>query len=91
MMPITVAAHGATKAQGAVMATSPASMPLHVIEMSGFPHFQLVQAMARIAPAHAASSVLTATMPIRRSVAPNVDPGLKPIQPKVRTSVPMTT
>ena len=50
MMPITVAAQGATKAQGAVMATSPASMPLHVIEMSGFPHFQLVQAMARIAP-----------------------------------------
>ena len=46
MMPMTVAAHGATKAQGAVMATSPASMPLHVIEMSGFPHFQLVQAMA---------------------------------------------
>ena len=45
-MPITVAAQGATKAQGAVMATRPASMPLHVIEMSGFPHFQLVQHMA---------------------------------------------
>src|SRR5215470_18044634 len=76
MMPMTTEAQGATNAHGAVIATSPASMPLQVIEISGLPHFQFVQHMAITAPAHAASSVFTATMPMRRSVAPKVDPGL---------------
>src|SRR5689334_8416023 len=89
--PMTTDAQGATNAHGAVIATRPASMPLHVIEMSGFPHFQLVHAIAITAPADAASRVLTATTAMRRSVEPNVDPGLKPIHPKVRTSVPITT
>ena len=40
MMPITNAAHGATNAHGAVIATRPASMPLHDIEMSGLPHWR---------------------------------------------------
>ena len=31
MMPMTAAAHGATKAHGAVMATRPASMPLAIM------------------------------------------------------------
>src|SRR5262249_6376090 len=84
------AAQGGTNAPGAVIATSPASMPLHVIEMSGFPHLALVHAMAATAPAHAESSVLTATIEMRRSLEPNVEPGLKPIHPKRRTSVPMT-
>ncbi len=39
---MTDAAHGATKAQGAVMATSPASIPLQAMEMSGLPHFAFV-------------------------------------------------
>ena len=39
-MPIRDAAHGATKAQGAVIATNPASMPLQAIEMSGFPNLK---------------------------------------------------
>ena len=91
MIPITTAAHGATNAHGAVIATSPASMPLHVIEMSGFPHFAFVHAIAATAAAHADSNVFTATTPMRRSVAPNVEPGLKPIQPNVSTSVPITT
>ena len=39
---MTTAAHGATNAHGAVIATSPASMPLHDIEMSGLPYFALV-------------------------------------------------
>src|SRR5262245_36070679 len=90
-IPMTTDAHGATNAHGAVIATSPASMPLHVIEISGFPHFQLVQAMAITAPADADNNVLTATTAMRRSVAPNVEPGLKPIQPNVSTSVPITT
>src|SRR5260370_29249702 len=90
MIPMATAAHGATNAHGAVMATSPASIPLHVIEISGLPHLALVHAMATPAPADAASSVFTATTAIRRSVAPNVDPGLNPIHPKVRTNVPVT-
>ncbi len=91
MIPITIDAHGATNAHGAVIATSPASMPLHVMEMSGFPHLAFVHAIAAMAPAEAASSVFTATTAMRRSVAPNVEPGLKPIQPNVSTSVPITT
>ena len=55
------AAHGATNAHGAVIATSPASMPLHDIEMSGFPYFAFVIPIAITNPVHAASSVLTAT------------------------------
>ena len=37
MMPMTAAAHGSTKAHGAVMATRPASMPLTIIPGSGLP------------------------------------------------------
>ena len=37
MMPMTAAAHGSTKAQGAVMATRPASMPLAIMPGSGLP------------------------------------------------------
>src|SRR5437764_15326263 len=90
-LPITTAAHGATDAQGAVMATQPASIPLQPIEMSGFPHFQFVHAIAAAAPKHAASSVFTATTEILRSVAPRVEPGLNPIQPNSRMNVPVTT
>ena len=91
MLPMMMAAHGATKAQGAVIATSPASMPLHDIEMSGLPYFAFVMPIAITKPTHAASNVLTATSPIRRSVAPSVEPGLKPIHPNTKTSVPITT
>ena len=41
-IPITLAAQGATKARGAVIATSPASIPLQAMEMSGFPQAELV-------------------------------------------------
>jgi len=37
MMPMTMAAHGCTNAHGAVIATRPASMPLHIMPGSGFP------------------------------------------------------
>ncbi len=37
MQPITAAAHGDTKAHGAVMATRPASMPLAIMPGSGLP------------------------------------------------------
>src|SRR5258708_4398508 len=90
-MPITIDEPALTKAQGAVMATSPASMPLHAIEMSGFLNIQYQKKSAVADPAHAARLVLTAMTEIRRSVAPSVDPGLKPIQPKSRMNVPVTT
>ena len=88
---MTMAAHGATNAHDAVIATSPASMPLHDIEMSGFPYLTWVTIIETTNPTHAASSVFTATRPIRRSVAPSVEPGLNPIQPNTRTRVPTTT
>src|SRR6476619_5985054 len=91
MPPITAAAHGATNAQPAVIATRPASMPLHDIEMSGLPYFAFVHAMAVTNPKHEDSRVFTATIEMRRSVAPNVDPGLKPIHPNNRIMVPATT
>ena len=37
MAPMTAAAHGDTKAHGAVMATRPASMPLTIMPGSGLP------------------------------------------------------
>src|SRR6186997_3121770 len=89
--PMMAAAQGATKAQGAVIATSPASIPLHDMEISGLPYLALVYAIAVTNPKQAAIKVLTATVEIRRSVAPSVEPGLNPIQPNSRIMVPMTT
>ena len=59
--------------------------------MSGLPYFAFVYAMAATKPKQADSNVLTATIEMRRSVAPNVEPGLKPIQPNSRIMVPITT
>src|SRR5580765_1294432 len=91
MIPMSTAAFGPTNAHGAVMATRPASMPLHAIEMSGLPNMKYQKHMAVAAPATAARFVLMATTPIRRSVAPSVEPGLNPIQPNSRMNVPVTT
>ena len=73
------------------MATQPASIPLQAMEMSGLPHAELVYAMAATKPKQADSRVFTATIEIRRSVAPKVEPGLKPIHPNSSTMVPITT
>src|SRR5581483_1108554 len=59
-VPMIPAAHGATNAHGAVIATSPASMPLQDIEMSGLPCVALVTAIEVTNPKHAAISVFTA-------------------------------
>ena len=80
-----------TNAQGAVMATRPASIPLQAIEMSGLPKTKVQKSIAAADPDTAARFVFTAITEMRRSVAPRVEPGLKPIQPKSRMKVPITT
>ena len=90
-MPIIRAEVGDTKAQGAVMATRPASIPLHAIVMSGLPNKKYHRSIAAAEPATAARFVFTATTEMRRSVAPRVEPGLNPIHPKSRMNVPVTT
>ncbi len=95
MMPATIpmmtAEFGETNAQGAVIATRPASMPLHAIEISGLPKrkYQKISAVAEAETA--ARFVFTAITAMRRSVAPRVEPGLNPIQPNRRMKVPITT
>src|SRR5262249_50789378 len=91
MRRIRTAAFAPTKAHGAVIATSPASMPLQAIEMSGLPNRKYQSVIADAAPATAARFVLMAMTEMRRSVAPSVDPGLKPIHPNRRMKVPVTT
>src|SRR6202162_348159 len=90
-MPIVTAEVGDTKAHGAVMATKPASIPLQAIVMSGVPNRQYQKNSAVAEPATAARLVFTATTEMRRSVAPRVEPGLKPIHPNSRMKVPDTT
>ena len=86
--PMTAAAHGCTKAHGAVMATRPASMPLAIIPGSGLPVRIITQNMAIVAPNAAAMAVLVAMTPNRMSVAASVDAALKPNQPNSRMNVP---
>ena len=88
---MTTAELGDTNAQGAVMATSPASMPLQAMVMSGLPKLKYQKSIAAADPATAARLVFIATTEMRRSVEPSVEPGLKPIQPNSRMKVPVTT
>src|SRR5438067_9643143 len=90
MMPITAAAHGATNAHGAVMATRPASNPFAVMDGSGFPNFRHITNIAAKQPKADARIVFTMTTVRRRSVPANVEPPLKPIHPTRRTNVPRT-
>ena len=59
--PITIAAHGATKPEAAVIATSPPSAPFSIIEMSGFPSFIHATSIPATAPVAAATFVVSAT------------------------------
>ncbi len=63
MMPMTIAAHGSMNAHGAVMPTSPASMPLAIMPGSGLPVRIQTQHMPTMAPKAPAMAVLAATMP----------------------------
>src|SRR5919109_5233294 len=86
--PMAAAAHGCTKAHGAVIATRPASMPLAIMDGSGFDVRAITQSMAMTAPKAPAMAVLAATTVKRWSVAANVEAALKPNQPNSRMNVP---
>src|SRR5437016_3901094 len=75
--PMANAPHGLTKAHGEVMATRPASRPLHIMAGSGFlvgpnHHMYSTQLSVALMPA---SIVLVAMMPMRPSMADNELPG----------------
>src|SRR5271154_1574975 len=89
--PMTTAEVGDTKAQGAVIATKPASIPLQAMVMSGLPNQRYHRSIAAAEPATAARLVFTATTEMRKSVAPRVEPGLNPIHPNSKINVPLTT
>ena len=83
---------GVTKAQGAVMATSPARAPLTLIERSAFPNMTREVRLDVITPAAAARFVVTAMWAIRPgSEVPIVLPGLKPNHPSQRMKPPSVT
>src|SRR3954464_13190635 len=88
MMPMTAAAHGSTKAHGAVMATRPASMPLAIMAGSGLPERIVTQNRQATEPKAPASAVLTATTANCTSEAAKVDAALNPNQPNSRMNVP---
>src|SRR5258706_15262495 len=86
--PIRTADGAVTNAHGAVIATSPASVPFASIDGSGLPYLSHTYSIAVIPPAAPASIVFVAMTPMRRSEPANVDPALKPNQPKARMNVP---
>src|SRR6266496_4301856 len=87
-MPTMAAAQGWMNAHGAVMPTSPASMPLAIMPGSGFLVRSCVHSMAMTAPNAAAVAVFVAMTAKRWSVAASVDAALNPNQPNRRMNVP---
>ena len=72
-----------------IVMTRPASMPLHIMDGSGFfVRTHHIQRVAPKAPVAEASIVFTATTAMRRSVPARLEPGLKPNQPNARMNVP---
>src|SRR5882724_4266829 len=91
--PITTAAHGATNPDAAVIATSAASTPFSIIEMSGFFSTTHADVTPPTAPAAAERLDVIATyskLPYPPNSSDIVEPGLKPNYPYHRISVPRT-
>jgi hypothetical protein len=89
--PITIAAHGETNAQAAVIATSAAIAPFSIIERSGFLITSQEVRTAPRTPAAAARFVFRATYakkPTPPKSTLSVEPGLKPNQPNQRMITP---
>src|SRR3989344_1629751 len=86
--PIIIALSGLTFAVPAVIETKPASAPLSVIPMFGFELFNHVTAIAAVAPAAAASVVVTAIAAILAFVPASVDPALNPYHPNHKMKTP---
>ncbi len=86
--PITAAAHGATNAHGAVIATRPANIPLIIIPGFGLPVRRVIQNIEATAPNAPEIAVFVATVANCTSVAESVDAALKPNQPNRRIKVP---
>ena len=59
--PMTIAAHGATNPDAAVIATRAPSAPFSIIEMSGLPSLSHAMTMPVTAPVAAAMFVVSAT------------------------------
>ena len=74
MAPMMTAEIGVTNAQGAVIATSPASIPFAMKVGSGLPVTRQVYAIAVTIAAPDASIVFAATTASRRSVPARVEP-----------------
>ena len=85
--PIRIEICGVTAEAPAVMPTRPASRPLPTMPTSGLPVLIQTVAMAPMAPAAAASVVVTAIGPMAESAASS-EPGLKPYQPTSRMNTP---
>ena len=77
-----------TNAQGAVMATRPARVPLRIMLRSGLPSAIQATSVAARQPAAAAMLVFSATRPIAFTSTAIVLPGLNPNQPSQRMNVP---
>src|SRR5213075_2547765 len=85
--PIKTADGAVTKAHGAVIATSPASVPFASIDGSGLPYLSHTYSIAVSPPAAPASIVFVAMTAMRTSEPASVDPALKPNHPKARMNV----
>ena len=87
--PIQIAAEGLTTAQGAVIATSPASAPFMVKNRSGLPNSVQEMKVVVMAADAAARFVLIAIREIASpSPTDSADPGLKPNHPNQRMNTP---
>src|SRR2546429_9418896 len=87
--PINTADGAVTNAHGAVMATSPASVPFAIIEGSGLPYLSHMYSIEVTPPAAPASIVFVAMTPMRRPEPASVEPALNPNHPNARLHVPI--